>query len=179
MLSKLLSAWGLMALCVVIHAGGVTSALQWIRQSSRTLRFWRQAWLFITVAGWMIVLHLTEIGVWAFLYVRKGAIADFQSALYFSAITYTTTGYGDIVLPAEWRLVGGVEALTGILMCGWSTGFFFAIVSRLYEGAAASTSDRFGSDAGGRATFESGAGLRERRHGDTAIERDRHAQERH
>ena len=29
--------------------------------------------------------------------------------------------------------VGGVEALTGILMCGWSTGFFFAVVSRLHD----------------------------------------------
>ena len=137
MISKLLLAWSVMALCVIIHAGGVSSALQWIRQSSRTLRFWRQTWLFIRVAGWMIVLHLAEISAWAVLYVWEGAIADIQSALYFSAITYTTTGYGDIVLPADWRLVGGVEALTGILMCGWSTGFFFAIVSRLYEGAAA------------------------------------------
>jgi hypothetical protein len=32
----------------------------------------------------------------------------------------------------EWRLLSGVEALTGILMCGWSTGFFFAVVSRIY-----------------------------------------------
>ena len=39
-----------------------------------------------------------------------------QSALYFSAVTYTTTGYGDLVLPPEWRLLGGIEALTGILM---------------------------------------------------------------
>jgi hypothetical protein len=62
---------------------------------------------------------------------------DLQSALYFSAVTYTTTGYGDLVLSKEWRLVGAVEALTGILMCGWSTGFFFAVVSRLYtEGVA-------------------------------------------
>ena len=53
---------------------------------------------------------------------------DLQSAFYFSAVTYTTTGYGDLVLPTEFRLAGGVEALTGILMCGWSTGFFFAIV---------------------------------------------------
>jgi hypothetical protein len=53
--------------------------------------------------------------------------------MYFSAVTYTTTGYGDLVLPKEWRLVGGVEALTGILMCGWSTGFFFAAVSRTFE----------------------------------------------
>jgi voltage-gated potassium channel Kch len=58
---------------------------------------------------------------------------DLASALYFSAVTYTTTGYGDLVLPAEWRLLGGVEALTGILMCGWSTGFFVAVVGKLYE----------------------------------------------
>ena len=55
------------------------------------------------------------------------------SALYFSAVTYTTTGYGDLVLPEQWRLVGGVEALTGILMSGWSTGFFIAVVNRLYD----------------------------------------------
>jgi hypothetical protein len=60
-------------------------------------------------------------------------MTDLPSALYFSAVTYTTTGYGDLVLPADWRLIGGVEALTGILMCGWSTGFFFAVVSRMME----------------------------------------------
>ena len=57
---------------------------------------------------------------------------DLQSALYFSAVTYTTTGYGDLVLAQEWRLVGAIEALTGILMCGWSTGFFFAAASRMF-----------------------------------------------
>jgi hypothetical protein len=64
---------------------------------------------------------------------------DLQAALYFSAVTYTTTGYGDLVLPEEWRIVGGVEALTGILMCGWSTGFFFAVASRLSEGRSTVT----------------------------------------
>jgi len=48
-------------------------------------------------------------------------------------VTYTTTGYGDLVLPPEWRLVGAIEALTGILMCGWSTAFFLTVGSRLYE----------------------------------------------
>jgi hypothetical protein len=82
----------------------------------------------------MVLLHLLEITVWASYYVMAGAMADLASALYFSAVTYTTTGYGDLVLPPEWRLFGGVEALTGILMCGWSTGFFFAVVSRMYRG---------------------------------------------
>ena len=50
--------------------------------------------------------------------------------VYFSAVIYTTVGYGDLVLPQEWRLVGAVEGLTGILMCGPSTGLFFAVVSK-------------------------------------------------
>ena len=51
--------------------------------------------------------------VWATFYWWKGAMPDLPSSIYFSAVTYTTTGYGDLVLPADWRLVGGVEALTG------------------------------------------------------------------
>ena len=89
--------------------------------------------MFICVVGWIILLHLVEIAAWGFFYFWKGAMPDLPSAIYFSAVTYTTTGYGDLVLPTNWRLVGGVEALTGILMCGWSTGFFFAVVSRMME----------------------------------------------
>ena len=51
------------------------------------------------------------------------------------AVTYTTVGYGDLVLPQEWRLLGPVEGLTGILMCGLSTGFFFAVVSKFFLAA--------------------------------------------
>jgi len=135
MLMKLLAASCLMALCVTIHAAGVTSALRRLRgQPLREYRFWSATRLFILVALWMVLLHLLEIVAWAALYFWRGAMPDLQTAAYFSAVTYTTTGYGDLVLPAEWRLVGGVEALTGILMCSWSTGFFVAIVTRLYEG---------------------------------------------
>jgi hypothetical protein len=133
MLSKLLVAWCLMGACVAIHAGGTTSALRWLRrQPDLGQRFWLWTWLFVRIAAWVILLHLFEITVWSLYYFGRGAIADLPSAFYFSAVTYTTTGYGDLVLPQEWRLVGGVEALTGILMCGWSTGFFMALVSRMY-----------------------------------------------
>ena len=67
-----------------------------------------------------------------FFYAASDAMPDLASSRYFSAVTYTTSGYGDLVLPPEWRLVGGVEALTGSLMCGLSTGFFFAVVGRAY-----------------------------------------------
>jgi voltage-gated potassium channel Kch len=121
-----------MALCVVIHATGVASALRWRRGRPATLqRFWPWTLLFIRLAGWIVLLSLIEITVWALFYAWQNAVPDLQSALYFSAVTYTTTGYGDLVLPLDWRLVGAIEALTGILMCGWSTGFFFAVVDRI------------------------------------------------
>jgi hypothetical protein len=130
--AQLLVGWSLMALCVVIHATGVTAALRAVRgHEVRRPRAWRWIWLFVRLAGWMIVLHLVEITAWGVFYVWQDALPDVTAALYFSAVTYTTTGYGDVVLPQEWRLVGAIEALTGILMCGWSTGFFFAIASRL------------------------------------------------
>lgn len=134
MLSKVLIAWGLLALCVTIHAGGVAAALRWL--PDRPLggeRFLRSTWLFIRIAGWMVLLHVLEVSAWALVYHRGSAIPGLQASFYFSVVTYTTTGYGDLLLPPEWQLVGGIEAMTGILMFGWSTGFFFAAVSRMYE----------------------------------------------
>jgi voltage-gated potassium channel Kch len=124
-----------MALCVIVHAVGTTGTLRWLRHATARVdaRFWFTIWLLVRTAGWIILLHLVEIAVWAFFYTWKHAMPDLQSALYFSAVTYTTTGYGDLLLPNEWRMVGGVEALTGILMCGWSAAFFVAVVSRINE----------------------------------------------
>lgn len=134
MLVKLLIAFGLMALCVAIHAMGLTAAFRWLRRSSaRAQTFRGSTGVLIAVAGCTILVHLVEITVWALFYFWNEGMPDMHSAWYFSAVTYTTVGYGDLVLPKEWRLVGGVEALTGILMCGWSTAFFFAVVSRMHE----------------------------------------------
>jgi len=135
MISKLFMAWALMALCVVVHAMGMTALLRWVSGWAARIsaRYWFSTWMLVRTAGLIILLHLVEIAVWAFFYAWDHGMPDLQSALYFSAVTYTTTGYGDLVLPKEWRLVGGVEALTGILMCGWSAAFFFAVVTRMNE----------------------------------------------
>ena len=135
MIIKLLISFVLMALCVAIHAIGLMRAMRRFERSPARAdtHFWPPTWLLIRVAGWLVLLHLVEISLWASLYVWGHAMPDAHSALYFSAVTYTTTGYGDLVLPDNWRLLGGVEALTGILMCGWSTGFFFAVLSNMYR----------------------------------------------
>jgi hypothetical protein len=132
MMSKLLLAWGLMALCVVIHAVGMTLALGVLRGRRSVKQASSSIGLFITLAGFIVALHMIEITVWALFYVWRQAMPNLQDSLYFSAVTYTTTGYGDLVLPRGWQLLGAVEALTGILMNGLSTGFFFAVVSRMF-----------------------------------------------
>jgi hypothetical protein len=135
MLSKLLIAWGLMASCVMIHAVGVawvaTRSVPGRVPPSQELGAW--VWIFVRIAGWLVLLHLIEITLWALFYAWSQALPGMHAALYFSAVTYTTTGYGDLLLPQKWQLVGAVEALTGILMCGWSTGFIFAVVSRMLK----------------------------------------------
>jgi hypothetical protein len=135
MIAKLLFGGALMAACVAIHASGLTTALRWLQKRPPMVdRFWPMTTFLIRLAAWIILLHLIQICAWALLYVWQEALPDFPAAAYFSAVTYTTTGYGDMVLPPEWRLVGGIQALTGILMCGLSTGFFFAVVSRSIQG---------------------------------------------
>jgi hypothetical protein len=133
MLSKLLLAWCLMAACVTIHAMGLTAAVRWIKTQAVPIdgSFWPATRILIYTAAWTILMHLLQIAVWAFCYSWNDAMPDLASAFYFSAVTYTTTGYGDLLLTGEWRLVGGVEALTGILMCGLSAGLFFAVFTKV------------------------------------------------
>lgn len=132
MVSKLLVALLLIAACVVIHASGITLALRRLPRSTQLgHRFWPSVSLFIRLAAWIIACHLIEILAWALLYLSYEAMPHPESAFYFSAVTYTTTGYGDLVLSPEWRFFSGIEALTGILMCGWSTAFFVMVVSRV------------------------------------------------
>ena len=93
--------------------------------------FWPISWLLIRVTWTLIVIHLVEIAVWAFFYLWAGCLPDPESAFYFSGVTYATVGYGDVVLQEPWRMLGPVEGLTGILMCGLSTGLFFAVLNRV------------------------------------------------
>ena len=134
MIPKLFTAWGLLALTVMIHAGGLAVLLRHyhVSRTNPDSPFWPVTWLLVRTAWWLILLHLVEIAVWALFYWWQKCLPDAESSFYFSGVTYTTVGYGDLVLPKEWRLLGPVQALTGILMCGLSTGFFFAIVSRIF-----------------------------------------------
>ena len=132
---KLIFAAGcLVAATVIVHAAGLVIGLRPIvRSTVRAESFWTVIWLVIRTVWWLIAIHLVEITLWALFYWWKRCFPDVESSLYFAGVTYTTLGYGDLVLPKEWRLLGPIEGLTGILMCGLSTGVFFAMASRIYQ----------------------------------------------
>ncbi|RBP09729.1 hypothetical protein DFR50_12175 [Roseiarcus fermentans] len=85
--------------------------------------------------------HLVEIVLWAFALDMSGAVADFSSAIYASAGSYTTAG-SDIVLASGWRLLGPLEAVCGMLMFGVSTAFIYAVINSLIH-ARFEDADRF------------------------------------
>jgi hypothetical protein len=127
---------------VVVHATGIAFLL---RLQLQPRGVWHVTRMLLRMIWWLVLLHLAEISIWGLFYVWRGCLPNAESAFYFSGATYTTIGYGDVVLAKPWRLLGPIEGLMGVLMCGLSTGFFFVIVSRLHQArpvkptAAAST----------------------------------------
>lgn len=79
----------------------------------------------------LFALHSVEIWAWAGVYGVLDLFPNFEHALYFSTSTYVTIGYGDLVLPPSSRILGAIEGVSGIILIGWSTAFFYSIVDRL------------------------------------------------
>jgi hypothetical protein len=95
-------------------------------------RLWKVPMLVIAVTGTMAA-HILEIWLWALLYFSIDALPSFESALYFSTSTFTTVGFGDIVLSSDWRLISSFQSAIGFLLFGWSTAFIFEIMTKLYK----------------------------------------------
>jgi voltage-gated potassium channel len=90
----------------------------------------RSAVLVVRLAAAVIVLHGILILLWASCY-RLLCFPSWESAFYFSASSYATVGYGDVVAPSDWRILGPLESIIGVLMCGMSVSVLFATVTRL------------------------------------------------
>jgi len=130
MLIKILLAGCLVTATVGIHSVGFDVLLRtmvWSHALART-GFWTVFRLVSSLTCWLILIHLVEIFVWGLFYLWQDCLPDVESAFYFSAGAYTTVG-SDLVLPKPWRMFASLEALTGALMFGLSTGLFFAVVS--------------------------------------------------
>src|ERR1700688_5246325 len=126
----------LVTLTLSLQCTGMAAVIAWARPSfaPSVLRLGpiRSAMLMMRLMTAFIVLHVLEILLWTAFY-RWLCFPFWEPAFYFSAASYATVGYGDVVLPHMWRTLGPVESIIGVLMCGLSASFLFAIVSRLFE----------------------------------------------
>jgi ion channel len=95
------------------------------------LEFWKSVVVMAVVTVITAGAHLTQIALWAVVFLSVGEIATVQKAFYYSAENYTALGYGDIVLSERWQLLGPLEAINGLLLFGLSTSVMFAVMSRL------------------------------------------------
>ena len=135
MFREILVAFILVSINVSIHATGMVELFRWLtrKQADLEKKFGavHDIFLFIKIFAIILSLHLAEICVWAGFYRIFDVLSEFEPSLYFSIVTYSTIGYGDVTLPVGWRLLGAIEGVTGILTFGWSTGVIFAVASRL------------------------------------------------
>jgi len=129
--SQLIAALILCASNVCIHALGSYANLLWILRALKrrsALTPFSALWIMLRLVVVLLFLHVLEIAVWARFYVAWRCFPDHETAYYFSLITYTTLGNGDVLLPRAWRITGGCEAMIGILLFGWSTANLVAFL---------------------------------------------------
>jgi voltage-gated potassium channel len=135
----------LVSLTLWLQYAGVTALIAWVRDTVETdihkLGSFRSAGLVIKSTLAIITLHGLQILLWASCY-RWLCFPSWESALYFSSTSYSTVGYGDVVLPLEWRLLGPLESMVGVIMAGVSVSILFAIVTRLVDGEERSSAAR-------------------------------------
>ncbi len=113
---------------------GIVTARASLAQGSRPKHHFHKIMLGTFCILGIFLLVTIHIWLWAFAY-RILDVREFRTledAVYFSTVTFTTLGYGDIVLHDEWRVLSGIEAANGIVLLGWGTAFLFEIMQMLY-----------------------------------------------
>ena len=136
MLNQIVMGAGLVGASVVIQAvfmlGGLR-ALERLRTNKREFGHHHATLIIVLFVLFMFLAVIIDVWMWAAVYVAVGAITSFEEALYFSTVSFTTIGYGDIVLSREWRLLSSFEGANGMIIFGWTTALVIAAIQRFYS----------------------------------------------
>ena len=136
MLSNIAHGAMLILLTTVVHAAGMSLALRSLHNHATIAGAQLHLGRVFRVGRVILIMYLVaivEVLIWGAAYLAFDAIEGFEKAIYFSAVTFTTLGYGDVVLDGSRRLLSSIEAVNGILMFGWSTAVVIYAVQRVYS----------------------------------------------
>jgi hypothetical protein len=134
MMRQVLIGAALMIVTTFIHSGCTLLSITAL-ETARARRWgMRSAWNRVALVAGLVLLmflaSLVEVVIWGATYIAIGALEGAEKAIYFSMVTFTTLGYGEIVLGPDNRLLASFEAANGIIMFGWTTALIFAFVHR-------------------------------------------------
>ena len=133
--NNLAMASAMVAATVSVHFFGLMALLRLLRAGNNRLHAHEsivgQGALVLSVVFGLFAIHTLEIWLYAIAYLALAAAPDFETALYFSTVTFASLGYGDVVLSRAWRLLGAIEAANGVILFAWSTAFLLSVMARL------------------------------------------------
>lgn len=136
MISQISIGGALIVSTVAIHAFSLELILRIFVAVRTDIEVRWRAISFAVVILAVFLVHVVEICVWAlffYLHASVSEIPTLEAALYFSTSTFTTVGFGDVVLSEEWRLLGSFESINGMILFGWSTAFIFELIRHVYR----------------------------------------------
>lgn len=77
------------------------------------------ALLLVAAALWLMGIVTIDVWIWAMAFDLIGVLPTLEASVYFALVSFTTVGYGDVVLPQEWRLLGGMCGANGFMIFGF------------------------------------------------------------
>ncbi|PWV99105.1 ion channel [Hoeflea marina] len=124
----------IISLTVLIHTFGligVTHAMNWLTDKVRHYGQRSRLLAMNSVVLGIFAILTVEVWLWAVCYLALGVFGDLETALYFSTSSFSTVGYGDVVIEKDWRLLAALESINGFLLIGWSTAYLIAASMRV------------------------------------------------
>ena len=135
LITELAAATLMVAATPLVHFFGLLRLTRLMTGAHSRLRTheaaWRQAALILIVVFGIFALHTIQVWLYALLFRGLGEFETFEQALYFSTVSFSTLGYGDLTLSAPWRVLGAIEGVNGLVLIAWSTAFMMSVTGRL------------------------------------------------
>jgi hypothetical protein len=121
------------ALSISMMIGILSKLFHSASRNAQKSHFWYGFRIMTIALLFLLSNSLLQIAVWAVAFIFVGQFSHYREAFYHSAVNFATLGYGDIVMKSPWRILGAMEAISGVLMLGLSTAVLSNVFSKLLQ----------------------------------------------
>lgn len=128
---------GMIILTVVMESFFIAAAVSVMNTQAHRLSQYgllrRTVVLLSALTLWLLAGITIALWLWAGLFLMLGEFSSLGEAVYFSSVSATTLGYGDVLLSDKWRLLSGFIAANGLVLFSLNTAFLFEALRRVND----------------------------------------------